>query len=269
VRIRIAVAVIVVAGALVASVSASPVAAQGQALTDRIVTSLSVQPQSEVRHADGTVTDTWMVQGSPLSVEGPAHMRVTAEMQMVKGHERLVVSATPPAIAPGALPLAATSYPIPYRSWCLTYTPNNDGEIHGCDAQQVVYESGSTWYFSDKLTESSHYGNGFFDKSLISELIYISWPANNLIKDWKPISANIPEGNCVTAQAAIVYFVNVSLSWTICPSNWGLLGITNTTFGVVWNGSSQSWEGVDGVDGVYSPSGASRTATLHLSWAVN
>jgi hypothetical protein len=233
-----------------------------------MVTSLSVQAQSEVRHADGTVTDTWTVQGSPLSVEGPAHMSVTAEMGMVKGHERLVVSATPPPMPPVSLRLASTSYPIPYRSWCLTYYPNNDGEIHGCDYQQVVYESGSTWYLSDKLTESGHYGNGFFDKSLLSELIYITWPAKNLIVDWSPITANIPVGSCTTAQAGIAYYVTVNVSWTVCPSNWGLLGISNTAFGVVWNGASQSWEGVDGVDAVYNPSGASRTATLHVSWAI-
>jgi hypothetical protein len=232
-----------------------------------MITSLSIQAQSEVRHADGTVTDTWTVQGSPLSVEGPAHMSVKAEMRLVKGRENLVVSATPPPVAAGSVRLASTSYPFPYRSWCLTYYPNNDGEIHGCDYQQVLYESGSTMWLSDKLTESGHYGNGFFDKSLRSELIGISWPTNNVIVDWSPTSANIPIGNCQTAQAGIAYYASVDVSWTVCPSNWGLLAIGNTGFGVIWNGQSQSWEGVDGVDAVYSPSGAGRTATLRLSWA--
>jgi hypothetical protein len=269
-RRRVVIAVIAAAGGLVASASASPVAAEGQAMTDRMVSSLNVQAQSEARDADGTVTDTWMVQGSPVSVEGPAHMTVTADMRMVKGHERLVVSATPPPIAASAVArLASTSYPIPYRSWCITDYPNNDGEVHGCDYQQIIYESGSTFYLSDKLTESSHYGNGFFDRSLLSELIYISWPTKNVIVDWSPTSSNMSVGSCSTAQVGIAYYLTVNVSWTVCPNNWGLLGISNTVFGVVWNGDSQSWEGVDGVDAVYNPSGASRTATLNVSWAIN
>jgi hypothetical protein len=253
-------------GALLGYASAVPVAAAARPFSDQIVTTLSVTAQSEVQNAGGTVTDKWTVAGSAISVTGPAHMKVTAELRTVDGQHRLLLGATPPPESKSSVDLAAASYPQPYRSWCLTYYPNNDGEIYACDDQQMLYESGANWYLSDHLTESGHYGNGIFDKSLRSETVYVTWTANNSIVEWSPISTDIPVGNCSTAQVGVDYYVNLSYSWQVCPTNWGLSVLNSTNFGVIWWGQSQSWEGVQGVDAVHSPPNATASATMHVSW---
>ena len=159
-----AIKVALTVGALLASMSAVPAAAAARPLSDQIVSTLTVTGQSEVQNADGSVTDKWTVDGSPISVSGPAHMEVTAELTTVNGQHRLLLGATPPPATKASIHLAAASYPQPYKSWCLTYHPNNDGEIYACDYQQLLYQSGSNWYLSDHLTESGHYGNGIFDR---------------------------------------------------------------------------------------------------------
>ncbi|MBV8194550.1 MAG: hypothetical protein JOY80_03390 [Candidatus Dormibacteraeota bacterium] len=248
-----------------ASVSPVPVVASGAALSDQMVTTLSATPQSETRNPDGSVTDTWTVDGVPVSVTGPPQTTVTTSVNMVNGHRFLVAGATPPAqakTAKSSTQAAVASSAWTYRSWCVTMTPSN-GYGRACDLQQMLSQNGGDWYLSDAMTMSAHYGNGFFSPSLEFMYVYAKWSANNSEVQWSPTSNGIDVGNCQQTSVGVAYIVSVSETWTVCPVKWGLYTLNSTQFGSYWSGQSQNWEGVDAVDVVHDPPNASPGTTLY------
>ena len=249
--------------AMISTISTTTSAA-APPLSDRMVSALAVTGQSEVRNSDGSVTDSWIVDGVPVSVTGPAMMVVTADLVTVKGGRSLEVTASPPEWNKSSIqPLTSI-----YDSWCVTLTPSG-GYGQACDLQSLIQQNGADWYLSDETTYSAHYGNGLFSPSLEFMYDYIAWQSGNSIVKWTPVSAGIPVNQCEQTTVSISFIVGLSQTFTVCPQKWGMYTKSTTQFGVYWSGQSQSWEGIDDIDVVHSPPSANANSTLHvyMFWA--
>jgi hypothetical protein len=257
--------------ALILSASVIPAAAARPSFSDRLVTALgSPTDLSETVNHDGSITDTWMVDGFTVTATGPAHSVLTADMITTKtpnGNVHTVTTAlTVPAPAKSATRnISNVSAASIFASPCVSWSKAGLGNYKGCDVIYMIQQSGANWYLGDEDEITAYISSpGHLQGVAIDNY----WTINNKVVHWSPLSNDIPIGSCTTAQVSVTYIIGLSESFTECPAYYGNFSrdYIGRDFGGIWEGNTQNkTEGVDAVDIVNDPANASPGYTLRGS----
>ena len=239
-------------------------AAKPLRLSDTLVSALPAIPVSEVRQANGWVSDTWDVAGTPVTATGPAHVSVSVTRTARFGRHQLEVSMALPSfnkLAPLARPDIAgdTIWATP----CVSASPTG-GYWKACDIIYMIQQnSDGNWYLGDS-EEISGYEDWPWE--LYELTVDNNWHSGNTVVYWEP-TAGVPVGSCEQTTVGVDYIASISSTFTTCPQAYGPYSRTKkitTDFGGYWIDTSgtNGWQGAGAADIVHSPPDVSTGYTL-------
>lgn len=130
---------------------------------------------------------------------------------------------------------------------------------HFCDVQYLDQANGGDWYLSDTMTGTGRdtYWNLYQEKGANY------YGSGNTVINWDPTS-RVDRGSCGNVTFSVAYAgVSVSSTADLCPTYidpW--LNAKGPGFGEIWYGSTHSYVGLNPVDVIHDPPGASPALNL-------
>lgn len=269
-----------------AIISATPAPASGGSSFTLISSVQGMTLHREVRHGDGTITATYNSTIGAVAVTGDPG--ATVLIRTYDGKDLSVVVQSP-QLSKEAARAAAVSYRtrgrspaadarhagVPatdsartapseyiYDSWCVSVSgDSNRAYGHVCDVEKVMQQNGGDWYIGDEVTGTGRdTGNGLY--SFLGADFYGS--GNTLVK-WAP-SGTLHPSTCNTVTFGLSYgAASVSSTATLCPDTIDpVLNAYGPGFGEFWHGNTKSYVGLNPVDVIHDPPGASPSGSLHV-----
>lgn len=130
---------------------------------------------------------------------------------------------------------------------------------HFCDVQYLDQASGGNWYLSDSMSGTGRdtYWNLYQEKGTNY------YGSGNSVVNWNP-TGKVDRGSCGNVTFSVAYAgVSVSSTADLCPNYidpW--LNAKGPGFGEIWYGSTHDYVGLNPVDVIHDPPGASPALNL-------
>jgi hypothetical protein len=295
-------------GAVIAATAGLAIAAAGpaEAATPahsrqfHVLGAANVEFLGEHSIGSGSYVASWLVDGSKITVAGPAGLTVRVSAAAASAASGSVTASVTAPSRPKAQSLAelattptsaqsirndayavgytpaqaarvspATAGAI-YDGWCVdVYGDSNHAHGHGCIERIIIQQNGGDWYLGDEISGTGNDTGS--SNSLTGFQVRDDYPNGNTIVQYSP-SGTVNRSSCGTFNPSLTYkAISISSSSDVCADKVQPALNGSRGYGVHWSGCDgfDEAEGLSSVSVVHSPSGASVASTLNATvwWA--